>query len=215
MTLRILFSLLLIAALPVIGETRLQQDMRAEAERTSTARSSLPALIGQALRTKFSPKLQEQQVTYAQSTYDRARLVYSDPQALRSSQSLREKMIMALKYRNGDGIAQDYARAATLLGEVADGGELHGIYELSKLYAEGKGVRKNHLVSYSLNNLVIKMAAQDTNAAYIYQAAQTMLMINMVQLESTQIKQAEQLTADMLGAKNVTLILQQHLTTHN
>ena len=57
---------------------------------------------------------------------------------------------MALTYRNGDDVSQDYGRAVELYRKAANQGDAHAQFNLAFMYNNGQGISKNYGLAVEL-----------------------------------------------------------------
>lgn len=209
-TLTVLAKLMLAAQQPVSG---LQQAIATQAQSGDTP-EELAGEIYSPLDKKFTIPNSIYDLNVGRQVFDRATHSQQGNAAGNMTPDLREKMVMAMKYKNGDGIAQNYPQAARLFGEAADQGELHGMFELAKLYYEGNGVPHDLVAAHSLCNVIFQAFPDDPSTSYVRNSAYTMLMSMMLKMSDTDISQSDMLTGEILAEHNVTGPLQRHLASN-
>ena len=89
---------------------------------------------------------------------------------LDNEEEMRELTLLAFKYLEGDGVAEDTEKAVEMLTTAADAGDMDAIYCLAFLYSDGTAVKKDLAKSLAYYIELSDMGDPDghMNAAYSY-----------------------------------------------
>jgi TPR repeat protein len=95
-------------------------------------------------------------------------------------------------YAHGEGVAQDYAAAASWYRKAAEQGISESQYNLGLMYAKGRGVAQDYLQAHKWCNL----AGAGAKTAKLRDQASTMRDVVAVLMQPAQIAEAQRLARE-------------------